>query len=108
MRVIRTWPRINWTLIWNNIWQAPIPLRFKSTWYEIVHDIKTTKQRLHAINLAPTDNCVHCSQTDTLQHRLTQCGDATTQWLWTRGKIAQILRTNPSNVSPDWLQRPCI
>jgi len=107
MRATKHWTHINWTIIWKNVWDAPVSERATSTWYEVIHDIKPTRQRLHAIKLAPSDTCTHCTEPDTIQHRLTKCGEAQTQWKWTQKKLALFLRTDPAYVSPEWLQRPC-
>ena len=88
------------------IWEAPVPERYKCIWYEVVHDIKPTRQRLHTIKLVASDNCMQCMETDTLRHRLTRCGEADIQWQWTQNKLALILRTDPVYVLPEWLQRP--
>ena len=38
--------------------------------------------------MVPTDLCRHWNRTDTLQHRLTECGEGPAVWEWTRQRIA--------------------
>ena len=106
IRVMKYWPQVDWNTIWKNLWQTPVSDQTRSLWYEVVHDLIPTRQRLQAIRLAPSDACVRCKETDTIQHRLTQCGDARTQWRWTQSKIAKILRIDPRHIAPEWLLRP--
>ena len=56
--------------------------------------------------MVPTDLCRHCNRKDTLQHRLTECGEGPPIWGWTRERIATILRTDPRPMPAECLLRP--
>ena len=75
MRIERLWPNIEWPRIWKNLLTAPVTDSTKTTWYKIIHDIVPTKERLHKIRIAPTENCRLCDRKDTLLHRLAEFGD---------------------------------
>ena len=60
MRIERLWPNIEWPRIWKNLWTAPVTDSTKKTWYEIIHDIVPTKERLHKIRIDPTEYYRHC------------------------------------------------
>jgi len=74
--------------------------------YIVVHDIVPTNERLHVIRLVESDRCRHCGRRDTLAHRLTECNKGIAFWLWTREKIAQILRTDPRRIPANWCLQP--
>jgi hypothetical protein len=78
----------------------------KHTWYTVIHDIIPTKERLHKIRLAQTPLCPQCNIPDTLQHRITECGEGKEQWIWTKCRIASLLRVEPHCVREEWLYRP--
>jgi hypothetical protein len=75
MRVAKRWPQVNWCNTWRNLWEAPVPASTKMAWYKVIHEIIPTHERLHKIRLTPTDSCGHCTSKDTLEHRLTTCGE---------------------------------
>ena len=106
MRVNRHGQQGDWKKIWENLWMAPVPEKTKCHWYEVIHDLIPTSYRLHAINLSSSDFCTQCMQPDTIQHRLTQCGQAPAQWKWTQERLAIILRTSTNHILQEWLQRP--
>ena len=108
LRVMRMWPNADWTTVWTNIHEAPIPETAKVTWFKVIHDIIPTRARLHTIRLSPTDKCEHCTQTDTLRHRITECGVTSLNWERTRKLIAIILRTDWRTIHADWLIRPTL
>jgi hypothetical protein len=83
MRVLRLWSNIDWTRIWKNLHEAPVPEMSKVTWYGAIHDIMPTHERLHKIQKVPTDLCGICIKTDTPLHRLTGCGEGPKMWEWT-------------------------
>jgi hypothetical protein len=89
-----------------NIHATPVTETLKAQWYKIIHDIIPTNERLHNIRLSTTERCRHCDKTDTLIHRLTECGDGRTTWLWTRRRIAMILRMDERHIPDEWLLRP--
>ena len=57
-------------------------------------------------NLTPTSACPNCRQEDSIQHRITDCGEGPVIWNWTRMKLGMILRMNPNYVTKDWTIRP--
>jgi len=71
-----------------------------------IHDMVPTHERLHKIRMVLTDLCRHCNTTDTLRHRLTECGEGSTICEWTRQRITTILRTDPRRLLAAWLLRP--
>ena len=46
------------------------------------------------------------SEPDTVQHRMTECGEGTRIWNWTKRCIAWILITHPANIPQDWTTKP--
>ena len=61
-------------------------------WYRVIHDIIPTDVRLHRIRVSPTDNCSECNNTDTLSHRLAECGENKMRWEWIQKIIARMWR----------------
>jgi hypothetical protein len=96
MRIARLWPATDWESVWKNLQTTPVPETTKSTWYRIIHDIMPTNERLHKIRLSASDLCRHCDRLDTLEHRLTECGDGNPMWEWIRQRLALMLRSDPS------------
>jgi hypothetical protein len=78
----------------------------KSVWYKVIHDIIPTNARLHKIRIAPTDKCVECGMSNTIEHRLIECGEGQRMWEWTRMKIAKLMRTSMNRIPRGWLMRP--
>ena len=91
LRVTQKHPIIPWTRVWTTLHTAWLPERLKSLWYKVIHDIVPTKERLAAIHLSDTELCNQCGKTDTLQHRITDCGERAIIWNWTRTRIAALL-----------------
>jgi hypothetical protein len=106
MRNEMLWPNTDWPMVWKNIQATPTPDTLRSQWYNIIHDLTQTNERLHKTHLSPTDQCRLCNQMDTLSHRLTNCGEGRMMWFWTRLRIAAILRLDKRNIPEDWLIRP--
>ena len=105
MRVTSQWPQTSWSAVWKNLGEAPVPGATKAAWYKVVHDILPTNKRLYRIRMVPTDMCRKCARTDTLVHRLTECGERGQIWTWTKQRQAWILRTIPERISRDWILR---
>ena len=80
MRITKLWPNTDWNTVWKNIHCTPIPGRTKAAWYKAINDILPTNERLHKIGMSPTDMCSNCGMHDTLQHRLTECGEDPQIW----------------------------
>ena len=106
MRITNLWPQTAWPTVWKDLWEAPVPGATKAAWYKVVHDILPTNERLFRIRMVPTDMCRKCDRTDTLSHRLIECGERGQIWTWTKQRLAWILRTIPERIPSDWLLRP--
>ena len=52
MRIVKQWPHNDWDRVWRNLHTAWITNTLKSTWYNIIHDLIPTQERLAAIRLA--------------------------------------------------------
>jgi hypothetical protein len=61
---------------------------------------------IESIRLAPTDLCPKCNVTDSLSHRLIECGHGTQHWEWTKCRLVLMLRTDRRWIPADWLLRP--
>jgi hypothetical protein len=106
MRIETLHPYSNWVLTWKTLWDAPIPIATRTWWYQIIHDIIPTTQRLHAIGISQADTCRLFTGNDTLLHRLVKCGDGPEQWAWMRGRMAANLRMDKNWIPDTWLIRP--
>jgi exonuclease III len=106
MRIVLLHPDANWGQLWVNLTQCWTTEKVRITWYKVIHDIFPTNERLHRINLSVTPLCETCGRLDTIQHRITDCGEGATIWKWTQQRIAWILRTDPCNIPPDWTTQP--
>jgi len=105
MRIITIWPNTDWSSVWINLAETPVPGEIKATWYKVINDILPTNERLQKIRIAPTDRCRHCDKQDTLLHGLTEYGEGEQIRKWTRQKLALILRTIPKRIPSEWLLR---
>jgi hypothetical protein len=94
MRILRKHSDFNWKRLWLNHHTACILDARKSTWYIVVHEHTPTNERLAAIKLTDMNRFITCSAVDTIQHRLTQCGESQVICNWTRARIATITRTH--------------
>jgi len=74
LRITQKHTTIPWTRVRTTLQTAWIPECLKSLWYTVIHDIVPTKERLAAIHLSDTELCNQCGKTETLQHRITDCG----------------------------------
>ena len=106
MRVQKKWPHIAWEQVWENLSTAPVPESSRIVWYRVIHDIITTNERLHRIKMVKTDTSRRCNRTDTLEHRITECGAGRAIWNYAKNLIAQMLRTTPNSIPDDWLIHP--
>jgi len=106
MRIQKHWPDTDWNQVWENLRVAPIMEHVRNEWYQAIHDIIPTNVRLQSINVTPTDTCQRCKATDTLEHRLTNCGEAKLIWNHMKTAIATMLRTIPAPIANDWLLGP--
>jgi hypothetical protein len=106
MRVTSLWPMTNWLRVWKNIQTLPDDETLKMRWYQLVHDILPTNDRLHRIRLSTTAGCRRCNAVDTIGHRITECGEGPAIWRWTRARIAAILRMDAVYIPETWILRP--
>ena len=106
MRITNLLPQTAWPIVGKNLGEAPVPGATKAAWYNVIHDILPTNVRLFRIRMVPTDACRKCDRTDTLSHRLIECGEEEQIWTWTKQRLAWILRTVPERIPSDWLLRP--
>jgi hypothetical protein len=106
LRVEAKWPDVTWAQVWTNLCGAPVSDNIRMHWYKVIHELQPTNERLHKINISPTDACPNCHKTDTLMHRITECGEGAVIWGHARTKMAQIFRTTPGRIPADWLLHP--
>jgi hypothetical protein len=53
-----------------------------------------------------TDTCRLFTGSDTLLHRLVECGNGPEQWAWVQERKAAVLRMDNSWIPDTWLKRP--
>ena len=106
LRIVRKYPDAHWNRVWNNLHSRVLPYPLRSTWYAVIHDIVPTNDRLADIQVSDTDVCTSCGQADSIQHRITDCGEGPLQWNWTRHKLGIILRMDPKYIPKEWTTRP--
>jgi hypothetical protein len=75
MQITRKYPATLWERVWKNLHAAEAPDSVKSTWYQTIHDILPTNERLAYFGLTDTVSCVHPGNLDSLQHRIVACGE---------------------------------
>lgn len=102
MRIFHKHPDTKWKRIWLNVHKAWISNAQKSTWYVVIHELPPTNERLVAINLTGTNRCTLCGDIDTLQHRITQCGEGQVIRTCTRARITTFTRVNPQYIAEEW------
>jgi hypothetical protein len=89
LRIEEKNPNHNWPQIWSNLHNARMPETIRSVWYTVKRDIIPTYQRLYKIALVSNDRCNTCGKTDTLLHRITECGTGSIIWNWTQNRMAK-------------------
>ena len=95
MRILRKHPDNNWKRLRLNLHTALISDARKSTLYMVVQLLTPTNESLATINFTDTNRFITWGAIDTIQHRLTQCGESQVIWNWIRARIATITRTHP-------------
>jgi hypothetical protein len=105
-RILRHFPTVPWSTVWRNLHTCGLADTELSTWYQVVHDIVPTRQRLAAHRIVAAVQCVLCGGVDTLLHRLVQCVAGAVLWRWTRGRLARFLRVEHTAILEEWLLRP--
>jgi len=73
--VTKMWPNSNWSRVWDNLNETPVSDSTRIIWYQIIHDIIPTNEHLRWIRMVQTDSCRKCMMKDTLEHRLSACGE---------------------------------
>jgi hypothetical protein len=106
LRITRKYPATPWKRAWRNLHTAEASDTVISTWYQAIHDILPTNERLETIRLTDTSLCVKCRKTDTIQHRIVERGEGPLIWHWTRTKIATILKMDPRSIPVEWTVSP--
>jgi hypothetical protein len=106
LRIVTMYPNYDWSRIWRNLHIAWIPDTVRFIWYMVLHDILPKKELLNMIAISDSDHCNYCGQTDTLSHRVIECGAGGDMWRWAGVRMAAILRINACYVSDDWPFRP--
>jgi hypothetical protein len=106
MRIIQLYPSADWERIWTNLHECWTTEAIKINWCMVIHDILPTNERLHKIQLVGSPLCGHCGEPNTVQHRVTACGEGASIWLRIKRRIAWILCIDPAYIPPDWTTRP--
>ena len=106
IRIVTKYPNTAWGRVWKNLHSNALPTTIISTWYVTIHDTVSTNARLAAIHLTPTSTCPNCGLEDTIQHRITDCGEGPITWNWTQTRLGMILRMNPTYIPKEWTTRP--
>ena len=105
LRIVRKFSCVDWERVWKNLQASGVPDVTKSIWFAAIHDIIPTNYRLAAIRLTDTSACPKCGHPDSLQHRITECGEGPVIWNWTRYKLGIILRVYKF-IRQEWTLRP--
>ena len=106
IRVEQKLPNTDWPQVWANIQARHMPLQARDTWFQLVHDIIPTNERLHRIHLSQTDRCTRCNRWDTALHRATACGNAADVWAWLRATLANLTGQPVTTFQQDFVVRP--
>jgi hypothetical protein len=91
MRVYRKFPDVRWERVWANLHGSPVSDDIKASWYRVIHDIISTRNRLAALHLAESPDCERCGREDTITHKLIECEGAPLIWNITRQKMSLML-----------------
>jgi hypothetical protein len=94
--------------VWLNLHACAALDTIKSTWYTEIHGLIPTNDRLAAINLTATGACLSCGHTNSLQHRMTGCGEGPIIWTWTKNVLGVILRMDHRYIPQDSTQHPAM
>jgi len=106
VRITQLQPAIEWSLMWGNLQNVRLPDRTRSAWYMVIHIIPTNV-KLHRIRLRDPANCTQCGRSDTILHRLKDCGVRQEIRESTRTRISRVQRMDPRRMPKEWLLRPC-
>jgi hypothetical protein len=103
IRTVKKYSNAAWGRVWKNLHTKALHAKIICTWYVT---IVSTNARLAAIHLTPTSTCPNCGLEDTIQHRITDCGEGPVTWNWTRTRLGMILRKSPTYIPKEWTTRP--
>jgi hypothetical protein len=106
MRIVRKFSLTNWDHVWKNLHAYPATDEIISTWYKAMHDLLPTNDRLAAIHLTDTTAYSSCGHPDSLQHRITECGEGPMIWTWTKKILGYMFRVDLRYILPEWTIRP--
>jgi hypothetical protein len=106
MPIVCKYPATSWEKVWKNLHTVEASDIVISTWYQAIHDILPTNERLATIRLTDTTFCAKCRKADSLQHRIVECGEGLVIWHWTRTRIAAVLQRDPRSIPAEWTVRP--
>jgi hypothetical protein len=106
LRIMNTFPSINWRLMLGNLSQAVVSDAVCSVWYVVVHELVLTNVKLHSIHVITTDSCLKFEATYAFIHSLTECGDTVDICTWTTARLPMIHRTTPWRIPQEWLFCP--
>jgi hypothetical protein len=101
IRTVTKNPKYNWSRICQNLNDPWIPDAVRPSWYIALHDTLPAKERLNGIALSDSDHCNFCGKTDTLAHRIFECGDGGDMWRWTPVRMAAIPCINACYIPKD-------
>jgi hypothetical protein len=105
-RIFKKFPRTAWNQVWKNLHASPVSDEINSTWYKALHDLIPTNDRLAAINLTDASVCSSCGRSDSLQRKITECGEGPVIWTWTKNLLTYILRVDHRQIPQTWTIRP--
>lgn len=98
-RITKKLPNIDWARVWNNLSEASLPVSTRIAWFRAIHELNEHLQR---IRMVQTDTCRNCTVKDTLEYRITACGEGRAIWEHSKSLAAR-LRTIPAGLPDDWL-----
>jgi hypothetical protein len=93
-------------VVWKKLHDTPVPESSRAAYFIVIHDIIPTNDRLHRIRLTPADRCRNWDKKDTLEHLIIAAGEGKEMRIWTKQKLAQMLRTVPDCIPDGWLMCP--
>ena len=108
LRILRKFLDTSWKRVWLNLNTCAAPDAIKSTWYTAIHGLIPTNDRLASINQNATAACSSCGLNDSLQYRITGCGEGPIIWTCTKKILGVILRMDQRYIPQDWTILPAI
>ena len=101
-------PAFPWDQVWAALSTKGLTLAERSSWYLVVCNVVSTKERLHRIRRAQDPLCDRCGATDNLVHRLTACPPVVRQhWDLAAARVADLLGAR-TPASPELVVRPAL